>query len=252
MSINSDSVVIVTGASKGIGRATALAFARAGAHTLAVARSMNLLERLEEEAAELSGEIVAMPADVTQREQVEAVVKEAVTEYGCVDVLVNNAGIERVKPLDDVTDDDYAATIDTNLKGVFLFTRAVVPTMKGQRSGLIINVASTAGVRGFANDTIYCASKFGVVGFTDALDEELREFGIRVTCVSPGAVNTELAKDTWSPPDDPYRPHFLQPEDLAAMILFIASQPPRVTIPHVHMRSLVEPPYSSVLPLEKE
>lgn len=250
MSINSDSVIIVTGASKGIGRATALAFARAGAHALAVARSVNLLERLEEEAAGLPGEIVAMPADVTQREQVEAVVKTAVTQYGCVDVLVNNAGIERVKPLDDVTDADYAATIDTNLKGVFLFTRAVVSTMKDQRSGLIINVASTAGVRGFANDAIYCASKFGVVGFTDALDEELREFGIRVTCVSPGAVNTELAKDTWSPPDDPYRPHFLQPEDLAAMMLFIASQPPRVTIPHVHMRPLVEPPYSSVLPLE--
>ncbi|NIQ78369.1 MAG: SDR family NAD(P)-dependent oxidoreductase [Anaerolineae bacterium] len=247
-----DSIIIVTGASKGIGRATALAFAREGAHVLAVARSSSLLDELAVQASTLPAEIVAAPADVTQCEQVEAVVSLALTRYGRIDVLVNNAGVELVKPVETFTDDDYAAMLDTNLKGIFLFTRAVVPSMKAQRSGLVINIASTAGLRGFAGDALYCASKFGVVGLTEALDEELRKFGIRVSCISPGATNTELAKDTWSPPDDPYRPHFLQPEDVARAILYVASQPPHVTVGQILLLPTVEPRYSPLLPLGEE
>jgi len=196
-------VAIVTGASKGIGRATTFALVQQGIHVLAVARSTHLLDKLVMETASLPGKLIIAYADITQRDKVEAAVKQALEYFGHIDVLVNNAGVELVKPVETVSDDEYAATMDTNLKGLFYFTRAVVLHMKRQGSGLIINISSTAGHRGFAEDAIYCASKFGVVGFSDALDEELRKFGIRICCISPGAVNTELAKDTWCPPERP-------------------------------------------------
>lgn len=247
-----DRVVIVTGASKGIGRTTALGFAEGGATVFAVARNQGLLEALAAESEALAGQIIASPADVRQRPQVEKVVTEAQQRAGRIDILVNNAGIERVRPLDEVSDEEFAATIDTNLKGTFLFIRAVLPGMKAQKTGHIINVSSSAGLRGFAEDAVYCASKFGVMGLTDALDEELRGYGIRVSAVAPGAVDTDLAKDTWSPPDDPYRPHFLQPEDVANAILFVAAQPRHVTVPLITLLPLIEPPYSPPLPLEQE
>jgi NADP-dependent 3-hydroxy acid dehydrogenase YdfG len=244
------STIIVTGASKGIGRATALALAERGGRVVAVARTTSALAELESAAAGLAGEILAAPADITRRGQVEGVVQQTIGHYGRVDVLVNNAGVELPKPIDTFTDDEYALMLETNLTGVFYAIRAVVPIMKAQRSGLIINIASTAGHRGFGGDSVYCASKFGVVGLTDALDEELRQFGIRVSCISPGATNTELAKETWSPPDDPYRPYFLQPEDVAGAVVFVVDQPPRVTVPRINMIPLVEPLYSAMLPLE--
>jgi NADP-dependent 3-hydroxy acid dehydrogenase YdfG len=243
-------VVIVTGASKGIGRATALVFARARARVLAVARSTNLLTQLASEAGGLPGEIIPAPADITRQEEVEAVVKGALSNLGRIDLLVNNAGVEFVGPVESFSDEAYAAMLDTNLKGLFFFTRAVVPVMKAQHAGMIINIASSAGLRGFAEDAVYCASKFGVVGFTDALDDELRQFGIRVCCISPGAVNTELAKETWSPAGDPYRPYYLQPEDVAQAVLYAAAQPAHVAIESIVLRPMVEPPYSALLPLD--
>jgi NADP-dependent 3-hydroxy acid dehydrogenase YdfG len=245
-----DRIVIVTGASKGIGRATALAFGRHGDRVIAVARSAALLEALVSEAGDLPGEIHAAPADITQRIAVEQVVAQTLDHFGRIDVLVNNAGVERVKPVEQVTDEDYDVTLDTSLKGTFYFVRAVVPVMKTQRGGMIINVSSTAGLRGFAEDAVYCAAKFGVAGLSDALDDELRSFGIRVCCIFPGATNTDLAKDTWSPPDDPYRPYFLQPEDVARAILFVANQPAQVAIESIVLRPTIEPPYSPTLPLD--
>jgi len=245
-----NSVIIVTGASKGIGRATALALAREGGRVLAVARTASLLAELESLAADLPGQVVAVPADVTQRAQVEGVVDLGLQRFGRIDVLVNNAGVELPKPVEDFTDGDYDVMLDTNLRAVFFLIQAVVPTMKEQRSGLIVNIASTAGHRGFGSDSVYCASKFGVVGLTDALDEELRQYGIRVSCISPGATNTELAKETWSPPDDPYRPHFLQPEDVAGAVVYVVSQPAHVTVPRLNLLPFVEPPYSAPLPLD--
>jgi NADP-dependent 3-hydroxy acid dehydrogenase YdfG len=243
--------ILVTGASKGIGRATALALAERGGRVLAVARTSSLLDNLASRSATLPGQIVPVPTDITRRAQVEAAVNRAVQLFGRLDVLVNNAGVELPKPVEEFSDDEYAQMLDTNLKAVFFFVRAAVPIMKQQRSGLIVNVASTAGHRGFGGDSVYCASKFGVVGLTDALDEELRPFGIRVSVISPGATNTELAKETWSPPDDPYRPHFLQPEDVASAVVFVVGQPRHVTVPRLTMIPRIEPLYSSILPLEE-
>jgi 3-oxoacyl-[acyl-carrier protein] reductase len=243
---------IITGASRGIGRATALALAGSGIQVAAVARSKELLDQIAEESTTLPARIFPVQADITVRSDVDQAVRQVLEHLGRVDLLVNNAGVEIVKPVEDVSDGDLDATLDTNLKGAFYFTRAVVPLMKAQGSGLIINISSTAGQRGFAEDAIYCASKFGMVGFSDALNEELRKFGIRVCCISPGAVNTDLARETWSPPDDPYRPYYLQADDLARVIQFVAEQPGHVAIESIVLRPTIEPPYSAPLPLNNQ
>ena len=139
--------------------------------------------------------------------------------------------------------------VDTNLRGVFNFTRAVIPAMKVRRRGQILSVASVAGIRGFAEDAVYTASKYGVVGFSDALDEELRTTGIRVGCICPGAVATDLAAP-WLPTDDPRRPYVLQPEDVAGALWYAASQPGHVAVGLVILRPLIEPPHSPMLSAE--
>jgi len=243
-------VIIITGAGKGIGRATVLRLVSADARVIAVDIDANSLAALAEKCKDLAGSVVPVIADVRSRKAVEAAVKEALDRFGTVDVVVNNAGIERVKPIQKVSDEDYDATLDINLRSVFLFARAVVPIMQRQRSGMILNIASTAGLRGIKDDAVYCASKFGVIGMSEALDEELRQYGIRVTYVCPGNTNTDLPL-SWSPADDPYRAHFLRPEDIAEALFYVISQPANVAIGQLVLRPIIQPPYSSMLPLPK-
>jgi 3-oxoacyl-[acyl-carrier protein] reductase len=243
-------IVILTGAGKGIGRATALRLASAGFQVIAVDIDAGSLATLADKCKDLSGTVVPVKADVRSRAAVEAAVKEAMDRFGRIDVVINNAGIEIVKPIQDITDEDYAATLDINLRSVFLFVRAVVPIMQKQRSGLIVNTSSTAGLRGIRDDAVYCASKFGVIGMSEALDEELRQYGVRVTYICPGNTNTDLPL-SWSPADDPYRRYFLRPEDIAEAIYYVVSQPQNVAIGQLVVRPIIQPPYSGMLPLPK-
>jgi 3-oxoacyl-[acyl-carrier protein] reductase len=238
-------VVIVTGAGRGVGRQTALRLAAAGATVVAVARTAGDLRRLEQESEARAGRIVAAPGDVRLAETATAVVGDAEERFGRVDALVCNAGIERVKPLTDVSDEDLDTTLDTNLRAVVTFCRAALPGMLRRRSGHLVAVASMAGIRGFGDDAVYCASKFGVVGLMDALDEEVRARGVRVTTICPGAIDTDLVR--WVAPDDPVRRWFLRPEDVAEAVHFALSQPPRVVIGLLLLRPIAEPPYSQML-----
>lgn len=236
---------IVTGVSRGAGRAIAERLATDGAVVIAVARDADRLAALADRVAG----IVPVVGDVRDPGVGDRAIVAALSATGRVDVLVNNAGIERVRPVDEVSDAEYDLTLDTNLRGTFNLVRAVLPAMKSQQAGSIVNIASTAGLRGFVDDAVYTASKFGVVGLTDALDEELRPYGIRVCAICPGAINTDLARDTWSPPDDPYRAHYLQPSDVADAVAWVIGQPPHVAVSRVVLRAMVEPPYGPLLPL---
>jgi 3-oxoacyl-[acyl-carrier protein] reductase len=212
-----------------------------GAHVVAISRTPAAAPRDVD-----SGLIEPLALDI----RVEPAVRDALVSLedrlGRIDILVNNAGAERVKPLAEVTNDDYDVMLDTNLRGAFHCIRAVLPGMKARRNGHIVSVASAAGIRGFADDAVYSASKFGVVGMMDALDEELRPFGVRVTTICPGAVDTELV--TWDPPG--YRPHFLRPSDVADAIAYAVRQPPHVAVGLIVVRPFVEPPHSPMLSLE--
>ena len=244
----SDQVVIVTGASRGVGRATALRLARDGASVIAVARDEARLHLLRD-AFSGDGAVVPLAGDVRSGDTARRAVELALERFGRLDAIVNNAGIERVRPIDEVSDDDYDATLDTNLRGPFNLIRSALQHMKERRAGTLVTIASVAAIRGYPDDAVYTASKFGVLGLNDALEEELRPFGIRVCVICPGAINTDLALDSWSPADDPYRPHYLQPDDVADAVAWVLGLPARVVVGRIILRPLVEPPYGATLPL---
>lgn len=169
--------------------------------------------------------------------------------FGRVDILVNNAGVEVGGLLLTFDERDFDAVVDTNLKGVFLCAKAVLPSMIERKSGHIINIASVAGLRGWAEDGPYSASKWGVLGLSESLDEEVRKDGIKVTCICPGSVDTSMI-NKWIAPDDPRRPLLLRPEDIANAVLYAASQPPNVVVNQLVIRTMVETLYSDYLPIK--
>ena len=183
--------VLVTGGGRGIGRAIALRFAREGADVTVVSRSEPELRETCAAVESAGGRALAAVADVAKEPEAEAAVRSAEERFGGIDVLINNAGIFRVAPLAEMDSATWRATLETNLYGAFFVTRAAVRSMVAKRRGrAIVNVSSEAGRKGFAGSTAYCASKYGLLGFGDALREELRPHGIRVIQVLPGQVDT--------------------------------------------------------------
>ena len=187
-------VAIVTGGSRGIGLATATALRAEGADVLVCGRAEAALDRAGAHLVRTpgAGRVATVVADVRRHEEAERLVTAAVAELGTVDILVNNAGIGRFGPVSELAVDAWVETIETNLSGVFHCCRAAIPVMKRRGRGWIVNVSSLAGKHPFADGGAYCASKAGVVALTESLMQEVRRDGIRVSCVLPGAVNTEF------------------------------------------------------------
>lgn len=233
-------VAIITGASRGIGLATAQALILEGARVFAISRSA-----LPGEA--IASVIIQIKADLREPAQIEQAVQTILKQVGTIDILVNNAGIETFKPFLETSMDEYDEMIDTNLRGALLFTRAVLPTMIARRSGHLVFINSVSGLRGFALDSVYCASKHALTGLAEALDEELRPQGIRVCSIHPGATATQLSADSWAPAEDARRPYFLKPADVAQAVVFALKQPPHVVISQIVLRPLIEPVYSDFL-----
>lgn len=191
----SGSAVIITGASSGIGRATALELAGQGTRLCLLARSEAALAQVAEEAkARGAQEALIAACDVQKAFEVERAVQVALNEFGRIDILINSAGLSLNGEVDGYALDDWRTVIDTNLTGTFLTCRAVLPAMKQQRSGQIINISSGAGRNGIKNMAAYCAAKFGVVGFTEALGLEVRNHNIRVSVLLPGSVATNFSR----------------------------------------------------------
>ncbi|UUZ81393.1 3-ketoacyl-ACP reductase [Paenibacillus sp. P26] len=220
---------IITGAGKGIGKAIAVELAKQGVHLGLMARSAADLEALQAELQTAYGVKVRYASvDITKREDVDRAVQELAGALGSVDILVNNAGIAQFGTLADMDPEQWERIIQTNLMGTYYVTRAVLPTFLGQNSGNIINIASTAGERGFATGSAYCASKFAVLGMTEALMQEVRKSNIRVTTLTPSTVNTELAANAGLKIGDEDR--MMQPEDVAELVLATLQLPPRVFV----------------------
>lgn len=187
-------VIIVTGASKGIGRATACLLAERGAHVILAARSPKELEEVSRTIESRRGISRGIPTDIRDESDVKVLMQQAQGYFGRIDVLINNAGRCIFGPLSQASLADWEEVMETNLKGVFLCTREVIPIMIRQGEGHIITVASQAGKFGLPNLAIYCASKFGVIGFSEALKQELNPYRIKVSYLCPGYVNTGLLK----------------------------------------------------------
>lgn len=188
--LNTESVAIITGASSGIGRATALALAERGVRVALLARSA---EKLAEVAAQCP-EALPLACDVRDETAVNEAVAATLARWGRIDVLINSAGLSLNGAVDGYTLDDWRVVLDTNLTGTFLTCRAVLPTMKQQNGGQIINISSGAGRNGIKQMAAYCAAKFGVIGFTEALGLEVRQHNIRVSALLPGSVATDFSR----------------------------------------------------------
>jgi 3-oxoacyl-[acyl-carrier protein] reductase len=231
---------IVTGASKGIGRASALALAREGAAIVAVARSADRLDALAAEIGDGGGRCVAVAGDVADEAVAKAAVERAVADFGRIDILLNNAGIGSYAAFLDTGVDDYDAIMNTNMRSTYLFTRHAVPVMKEKGRGLILQISSQAGIRGFTREAIYCATKHAQVGFTNALRLELQPFGIKVAVLCPAGVKTEFAIGKGRTPEFVAASGFLEAEDLADAVVFAACQRPNARMTQMNLIALDE------------
>ncbi|MEI6327807.1 MAG: 3-oxoacyl-[acyl-carrier-protein] reductase [Pseudanabaena sp.] len=224
-------VAIVTGASRGIGRAIAVALASEGAKV--VVNYASSASAAEAVVAEINGldngsEAIAVPADVSKEAEVDSLIKSAIDKWGRVDVLVNNAGITRDTLLLRMKLEDWQSVIDLNLTGVFLTSRAIAKIMLKQKSGRIINIASVSGLMGNAGQGNYSAAKAGVVGFTKTVAKELASRGITVNAVAPGFIATDMTADLKNTEEIlKFIPlgRYGQPEEIAGMVRFLAADP---------------------------
>lgn len=209
---------IVTGSSRGIGRAIALRYAREGANIVACARTETSSQRTASELASMGSSILPHVADVRNEEQVNTCVRRAIEVYVAVDILVNNAGISMPRSVINTDLSTWNQTLDTNMTGTYVFSRAVLPHMLRRRHGLILNVSSRSGLEGFPRYAPYCASKFAVMGFTFSLAKEVGQMGVRVNAICPGEVETDMNRA--SHPAVVETSDWLQPEEVTEVAAF--------------------------------
>lgn len=223
-----DKVAVITGASRGIGRAIALKMAACGAKVVVSARSAEALESLVKEVCDQGGEALSVPTDISNSAEVQRLFDAAVEAFGRVDILVNNAGITRDNLLVRMKDDDWDAVLDTNLKGAFLCSRAAAKIMSKQRIGRIVNISSVVGEMGNAGQANYCASKAGLIGLTKSVARELSKRNVTVNAVTPGFIVTDMTEVL----NDQVKESLLgqiplgrfgEAEDIVSAVLFLAS-----------------------------
>ncbi|MFQ3284083.1 SDR family oxidoreductase [Natronomonas sp.] len=236
----SDSVAIVTGASSGIGEATAEVLATEGASVVIAARRVEKLEALADRITTSGGDALVVETDVTEEADINNLVETTMDEYGRVDVLVNNAGVMLLEPLERADRSNLRQMVEVNLMGLMNLTHAVVPIMQQQDSGHVVNVSSVAGRETMVSGSGYNATKFGVNAFTDAIRQELSPQDIRTTIIEPGAVDTELPTHI---PDEQLLEQLaemdvptLAPEDIARGIVYATNQPKHVDVNELMIR----------------
>ncbi|MGE0131240.1 MAG: SDR family oxidoreductase [Blastocatellales bacterium] len=242
--LSSNTVAVITGASSGIGRATALALAKKGLGLSLLARSEIALSEVAEEArARGANDVRHFVCDIRDEAAVEAAVAATLDCFGRVDVLVNSAGLSLNGEVDSYSLEDWRVVIDTNLTGTFLTCRAVLPAMKRQGGGQIVNISSGAGRNGIKEMAAYCASKFGVIGFTESLALEVRNQNIRVSVLLPGSVATDfsrVAKRVGGERTEAAREigYSMTAEEVASVIVAMLEQPEQAWMSEVTLRPL--------------
>ena len=236
----SGKTALITGASSGIGWASALALAGEGANLVLTARRQERLDRLESDVEKAGGKAICLAGDAKAEETARQVVDLAIKTFGSLDILINNVGVGNYKNLVDTSPEDYDEMMDSNMRSSFLFTRHAVPIMIQQGSGTILMISSMAGVYGFGGEAVYCATKFAQVGFAQALDKELRPHGIKVGAICPGGVKTEFALGKGRTEQGVAASGMLEPEDVAGVVLLACTQSPHSRIIEVQMRTMAE------------
>lgn len=228
-------VALITGAGRGIGRATAIAFAQEGIHVGLVGRSIENLQKVAEELKRYDVKIAVAAADVADLNSITTAVESIRGELGPIDILVNNAGISKFGGFMDLTPEEWTNIIDVNVKGVYYTTRAVLPEMLERNIGDIINISSTAGQKGAPITSAYTASKAAVIGLSESLMLEVRKKNIRVVTLTPSTVATDMAVELNLTDGNPEK--VMQPEDLAELMVAQLKLHPRVVLKHAGLWS---------------
>jgi 3-oxoacyl-[acyl-carrier protein] reductase len=233
--------VLITGASAGIGWASALAFAAKGANLVVTARREQRLRELCDRINASGSKGIYSAGDAAEEGTAKNCVALAVKQFGRLDILINNAGAGNYKNLVDTSAEEYDALMDANMKSSFLFTRHAAPLMIEQKGGEILFISSVAGLQGYAGEAVYCASKFAQVGFAQALDGELRKFGIKVGTICPGGVKTEFAVGKGRTEEGVKNSYMMEPSEVADAIVFACMQPRNARILQMTVRHMGEP-----------
>ena len=241
-SLIKDKIAIVTGASSGIGYATALVLAKAGAKVAIAARRTDRLQQLENEIKKSGGQCLVVTCDVTKRKDCESLIDAVIKKWNRIDILVNNAGIMPLSFVKSLKIDEWEQMVDVNIKGVLFCTGAVIPHMIKQNSGHVINLSSIAGRIVFAAGSVYCATKYAVRAFSEGLRQELStRHNIRVTTIEPGIVATELTNTITDKALESFMKYAqtietLKSQDIANAIMFAVESPPHVNVNEIMIR----------------
>ncbi|HXG14238.1 MAG TPA: SDR family oxidoreductase [Candidatus Nitrosotenuis sp.] len=235
-------VAIVTGASSGIGYATAQALSKAGAKVAIGARRTDKLDELKNEITKTGGEVLVQKLDVTKKSDCDAFVDTVIKKWGTVDILVNNAGLMPLSFFKNLKVDEWNQMIDVNIKGVLYCTAAAIPYMLAKKSGHIVNISSVAGRIVFPAGSVYCATKHAITALSEGLRQEFSQrANIRVTCIEPGVVATELTNTITDESLKSFvemskKMESLRSEDIANAIIYAVESPPHVNVNEILIR----------------
>ena len=235
-------MVIVTGASSGIGYATALTLAKEGAKVAIGARRTDRLDKLQNEITQNGSQVLSQKLDVTKKSDCDSFVNATIKKWGQIDILVNNAGLMPLSFIKNVKVDEWERMIDVNIKGVLYCTAATIPHMISQKSGHIVNISSVAGRIVFPAGSVYCATKFAVTAFSEGLRQELsKKHNIRVTIIEPGVVETELTNTITDKTLEGFVKYAkemqsLKAEDIANAIKFAVNSPSHMNVNEILIR----------------
>lgn len=233
-----DKVVVITGASRGIGESVALQFAREKAKLVLVARNPEDLERVRGLAMEAGAEdVLTVTTDISKEEEVDVMVEVTLSRFGRIDILVNNAGVGYFSPVRETSLTDWQTMFDVNVTGLFLCSRGALGPMLEQGSGHIINISSDVGRRTIAGGAGYCATKFAVQGFAESLRKEVQPKGIKVTTILPGMTDTYFAD---SEQGAAHQANYLKAEDIARTVVYAASQPAGVLVDDITVHPMIQ------------
>ena len=236
-----DRVAIITGSGSGIGKATALALAQEGMKIVLCGRTVSKLEETAKLVEEAGGKALIVSGDLRDESYIIRIVDETMEAFGRIDVLINNAGVSLAKPVVDCTAEEFDQIMDTNMKAPFLLCKYSIPHMRKSDCGTIINIASVVGHKGYVNQSLYCASKHAITGFTKVLAKEVQEDGIRVHLLSPGGVYTEMVANVRPDLDPTY---LIKPVDIADIILFLLKSRGNAVIDSINIRRVNNTPFA--------
>jgi 3-oxoacyl-[acyl-carrier protein] reductase len=234
-------VAIVTGAGRGIGRVIALTLAQNGARVSLAARTEAELQAVQTEIEAFGGEAVSFPTDVTREPEVIALIRNTIERFGRLDILVNNAGIGVFGPLAETTTEAWDRIMAVNARGPFMLCRAAIPYLKRQEVSFIININSVVGVKGYANQAAYSASKHALLGLTKSLAKEVQPDGIRVHSINPGGIDTELIGRARPDLD---RSVLMRPQEIADIMLFLLTHRGNAMIDEINVRRAASTPWA--------